>query len=136
LLKKSTLDKFPQGRLHEDFFMYGEDEQWCWYIAKVLGLKSLYFPDGKVTHYLGGSAKTKSNPLDNYFNKMLRNQYLFLCWSKGVFYARIYYFLKIVLSLSEPRKSSWKIAGRYWAFIKDVTLRPLTIEELGGRAKK
>jgi GT2 family glycosyltransferase len=134
LIKRSTIDLFPNKKLHDDFFMYGEDIQWCWYITKALGYKALYSPLGKITHFIGGRNKQKTNELDGYFIKMITNQYIFLCWSRGQWYAKTYYLLNMFYRLSKPRKSSWEIAARYWAFIKEVTSLPIPIEEFGGNA--
>lgn len=37
------------GGFDEDFFMYGEDEEWCWRI-KQAGRRIVYFPGAKIIH--------------------------------------------------------------------------------------
>lgn len=49
------------GLLDEDYFMYGEDIDWC-YRIKDAGFKILYFPVVKITHYKKASGIGKSNP--------------------------------------------------------------------------
>lgn len=46
------------GLLDEDFFMYGEDLDWCFRI-KEAGWKVVYYPKAKIIHYKGGSSKKK-----------------------------------------------------------------------------
>ncbi len=44
------------GLLDEDFFMYGEDLDWCYRIQKA-GWKIYYTPDTQIIHYKGESTK-------------------------------------------------------------------------------
>jgi hypothetical protein len=44
------------GGLDEQFFMYGEDLDWC-YRIKSAGWKVLYVPDTQIIHYKGESAR-------------------------------------------------------------------------------
>lgn len=46
------------GLLDEDFFMYGEDIDWCFRI-KEAGWKIVYYPEAKIIHYKGASSKKK-----------------------------------------------------------------------------
>lgn len=54
LVRKSVMDQV--GLLDEDFFMYGEDLDWCLRI-KGAGHKVMYYPDAEITHYKYGSAQ-------------------------------------------------------------------------------
>jgi GT2 family glycosyltransferase len=45
------------GLLDEQYFMYGEDLDWCWRI-KHAGYKVVYYPKSVITHYKYGSSKT------------------------------------------------------------------------------
>ena len=47
------------GLLDEDYFMYGEDIDWC-YRVKAAGYKVMYVPITKVIHYKGSSSKKSS----------------------------------------------------------------------------
>ena len=46
------------GLLDEDFFMYGEDIDWCYRIKKA-GWKVVYYPLAKIIHYKGASSKKR-----------------------------------------------------------------------------
>lgn len=54
LIRKSVMDKI--GLLDEDFFMYGEDLDWCWRM-KEAGYKVMYNPRAEIVHYKYGSAQ-------------------------------------------------------------------------------
>lgn len=54
LIRRTVVDKI--GLLDEEFFMYGEDLDWCWRV-KEAGLKVMYYPGTEITHYLYGSSK-------------------------------------------------------------------------------
>ncbi len=55
LVRKSVIDQV--GSLDEEFFMYGEDLDWCWRI-KAAGHKIMYYPKVQITHYKYGASKT------------------------------------------------------------------------------
>lgn len=55
LIKKEVIDKI--GLLDEEFFMYGEDLDFC-FRAKQAGYKVMYYPGTQITHYLYGSSKS------------------------------------------------------------------------------
>lgn len=56
LLRREVIDKV--GLLDEQFFMYGEDLDWCFRI-KEAGWKVVYYPEAVTVHYKGGSSKKK-----------------------------------------------------------------------------
>lgn len=123
MFQRKLLLSFPAGKLHDNFFMYGEDEQWSWYINKALGLRIRYCSEGHVIHYIGGSSTTQLDPFENFMRKMVSNQYWFLSWSRGEWYAKAFYWLKVLYYMSEPRKSSWLKAAAYCRFVKDIHLQ-------------
>ncbi|MDP4001211.1 MAG: glycosyltransferase family 2 protein [bacterium] len=55
MVRKAVLDQV--GLLDEEFFMYGEDLDWCWRI-KQAGHKIMYYPGVSITHYKYGSAQS------------------------------------------------------------------------------
>lgn len=56
MVRKEVVDKI--GDLDEEFFMYGEDLDWC-YRIKEAGYKVMYYPEAKIIHYKGQSSKKK-----------------------------------------------------------------------------
>ncbi|KXG76291.1 glycosyltransferase family 2 protein [Thermotalea metallivorans] len=71
LIRREVIEQV--GLLDEDFFMYGEDIDWCYRIKQV-GWKIVYYPKTKIIHYKGGSSK-KKNPKLIY--EFYRAMYLF-----------------------------------------------------------
>lgn len=55
MLPKNVIDKV--GLLDEEYFMYGEDLDWCFRI-KQAGYKVIYYPKPEVLHFKYGSAQT------------------------------------------------------------------------------
>jgi GT2 family glycosyltransferase len=88
-IPKNVIKGFPNQSLQEDFFMYFEDVQWCYYIRKALGKKVYYFPSAKVLHLGGGSSSGSDNGV-KFLNTILPNQLKWLKGVKGNFYTRVY----------------------------------------------
>ena len=57
LLKREVYEEV--GGFDEDFFLYGEDIDWCYRIKKA-GWKILYYPQAEVIHY-GGESTLRSD---------------------------------------------------------------------------
>ena len=55
MVRKEAIDKV--GLLDEEYFMYGEDLDWCWRI-KHAGYKIIYYPTARINHYKYGSSQT------------------------------------------------------------------------------
>lgn len=47
---RAAIDQF--GLLDEDFWIYGEDFDWCW----RSGWKVMFFPGAEAIHYCGGTS--------------------------------------------------------------------------------
>lgn len=59
LVPKSVIDQV--GMLDEDYFMYGEDIDWC-YRIKEAGFQIVYYPEVRIFHYKKASGIGKRNP--------------------------------------------------------------------------
>lgn len=92
LIRRMVIEKFPNGKLHEDFFMYEEDKQWCFFIHK-LGYKILFSPDPQILHYGSGSSKQNESRLKIQV-KIINNEYHFVAGINGNSYAILYFLLK------------------------------------------
>ena len=66
LVRREAIDDV--GLLDEEFFMYGEDIDWCYRIKQV-GWKVVYYGDANITHYKGGSGR-QSKALYEFYNAM------------------------------------------------------------------
>ena len=53
LVRRNVIDQV--GLLDEEFFMYGEDIDWC-YRIKQAGWQVYYYPRAQIMHYKGGSS--------------------------------------------------------------------------------
>jgi len=54
LVRREAIDKV--GMMDEDYFMYGEETDWCWRFQKA-GWENLFFPDAQIIHLGGQSSK-------------------------------------------------------------------------------
>lgn len=94
MFSRSIIDQFPDKKLADRFFMYGEDNEWCYQVAKYTNTKILYYPEACILHYGGGSnynetsnnakleaiKKNKRAYLSDYYGK---NKTKLLLWLKG-----------------------------------------------------
>ena len=70
LTRKEIIEKLPEKKLDDKFFMYYEDMQWCLDI-QGLGYEIYYVAETKAIHHMGGSSGKKND-------MMLKNGELFL----------------------------------------------------------
>lgn len=56
MVRRETIEQI--GPLDERFFMYCEDEDWC-FRAKRAGWKVVYYPEAVVTHHKGSSTRKR-----------------------------------------------------------------------------
>jgi GT2 family glycosyltransferase len=56
LVRREAIDQV--GMLDEEFFMYGEDIDWC-YRIKQAGWVNYYYPRTQIVHYKGASSRKK-----------------------------------------------------------------------------
>ena len=71
------------GMLDEDYFMYGEDVDWCYRIKKA-GYQVMYYPEVRIFHHKKASGIEKRNPkvieafydsMIIFYNKHYQNKY-------------------------------------------------------------
>jgi len=91
LLRKETVNKI--GGLSEDFFMYHEDEEWC-YRAHMHGYSIWYYPDVSVTHQNFGSPSDRRELIMRHSSKLFYRKTI------GIWKASIIYSIGILNSLS------------------------------------
>lgn len=56
MVRRSVIDLV--GMLDEEWFMYGEELDWCWRI-KQAGLSVFYFPESVIYHYHGAASRLR-----------------------------------------------------------------------------
>lgn len=114
MFRKRDIALFPEKKLHDDFFMYFEDVQWCYHFKRKLGKKVVYSPEPQAIHFIGKSGDG-TNEADKYFKTILPNEHRWMKKTRGVIYTSLYYFLKGVYYFS-LRRSEDVIKGK--EFIK------------------
>lgn len=72
MFRRELLDKLPNKKLDDDYFMYFEDMQWCWDIRNA-GYEISYSPKTYITHFGGGSGGDKKHLMDESL-KMYQNK--------------------------------------------------------------
>lgn len=87
LLSKEVLDRV--GLLDEDYFMYGEDIDWCYRIHEA-GYPIVYYPEAVITHYKKASFnKRRKESIREFYDSMWifyrkhykRKYHSFVTWS-------------------------------------------------------
>lgn len=70
LVSRKAIDKV--GLLDEDYFMYGEDIDWC-YRIKQAGFQIIYYPKVRIFHYKKASGIGKRNPkvIEAFYDSMI-----------------------------------------------------------------
>ena len=82
LVRKEAMDEV--GLLDEDYFMYGEDIDWCYRIHRA-GWKIFYIPDTEIVHFRGESCRgvplrvlyRKSKAMSIFVDKHMKDRYRF-----------------------------------------------------------
>jgi GT2 family glycosyltransferase len=110
LIRRAVIDKI--GLLDEQFFMYGEDLDWCWR-CKEVGFKVWYYPKTTVIHYKGSSSKKEPflmlkafhDSMWIFYKKHYANRYFFSF--NGLIWLGIYARLAVLTFLNLLKKEPW-----------------------------
>ncbi|ANE47060.1 glycosyl transferase family 2 [Paenibacillus swuensis] len=68
MVRRDTIDAV--GMLDEEFFMYGEDIDWC-YRMKEAGWGIYYYPKARITHLKGASSRKKPKKIIYEFHRAM-----------------------------------------------------------------
>ncbi len=60
LFPRKILELLPDKKLDERFFMYGEDQLWCWQ-TRNLGFRSYFYAGTTITHIHSGSTEIRKH---------------------------------------------------------------------------
>ena len=74
MIRRKAIEELPARKLAEDFFMYGEDMQWCLDFRKI-GYKVVFVPEAKVVHLMGMSGAKKNELMKKNEKLILRKYY-------------------------------------------------------------
>ncbi len=110
------------GLMDEQFFMYGEETDWC-YRFKQAGWKVMFAPVAEIVHIGGASTDRMTGDMtlqlrgsvlrfiDKYHSK---GRYVLACILTGMFFAlRIPFWLIRILASPKNRLSSWSMVKVY-----------------------
>jgi GT2 family glycosyltransferase len=115
LTRRSIIQRFPEQKLPDDFFMYFEDVQWCYAIQKM-GYQILYFPEATVVHHLSASSVSENKSWEK-LNKIARNEWFFWQKNKGKWYVAGLYFFRSLKYFSLRTRHFRALGAFYWQFI-------------------
>jgi GT2 family glycosyltransferase len=85
------------GLLDKEFFLYGEDVEWCHRIQRA-GWKVFYYAEAEIIHLGGGSTKGAKEGLPL---EALRSMNLFFAKAYGALYARLHRCLIFLVTLAK-----------------------------------
>ena len=80
MFPKQLLHKLPDNKLNERFFMYGEDQLWC-YQFNQLGFKSYFLADTTIIHI--ANASTSPNKILQLILTIIKNELEIMKIRKG-----------------------------------------------------
>ena len=95
IFPKTLLNKLPDNKLDERFFMYGEDQLWCYQFTQ-LGYPSYFLSTTTIVHI--HNASTKANKQLQLILKMIVNELEIMRTRKG---KGLYYWLFCLVYLSK-----------------------------------
>jgi GT2 family glycosyltransferase len=93
MFNKNLLKVLPGGKLRDDFFMYGEDMQWCMELKRC-GYSVAIVPEARVIHYMGKSGGNK-------LSLMRENQEIFMRTYYNLIHRKLIALLTTLLRLGK-----------------------------------
>ncbi|HAO04780.1 MAG: glycosyltransferase family 2 protein [Chitinophagaceae bacterium] len=111
MFPKIILDNFPQKKLDNRFFMYGEDQLWCWQIKKE-GYKIFFYSGTTIVHINSGS--TKPGKILELKKIMMKNELIIVKERLGTSIS--YEIFKIIFLFKEY--SRYAIKWVYWILFR------------------
>jgi GT2 family glycosyltransferase len=106
MFNKTLLDGLPGKILDERFFMYGEDQLWCYEFFE-LGFRSYYLADTTVIHI--SNASTEPGKQLKLLKKMLATELTIMDYRKGK--GLYYYLFRFIFTLKEMARYYIKAAA-------------------------
>ncbi|MDX2304265.1 MAG: glycosyltransferase family 2 protein [Microscillaceae bacterium] len=132
LTRLEVIQKLPNQKLPDDFFMYYEDVQWC-YMIKKLGYTIVYDPRYPVIHHLSASSSSQGDAWSRNWKKMLlstQNEITLLTQEKGKWYVYLLYAIRSLKYLTLRKKRFRQIALFYtqilWNRLDTASLKTLS----------
>jgi GT2 family glycosyltransferase len=113
LTRRSVIDTFPNKKLHDYLFMYGEDIQWCYHIKKN-GYKIVYDPSHSIVHHLASSEKNKEDLESKNMRVFMPNLSKIIVNEHGRVYAFLFFMTKAFLHFSLRKKKELKKGFSYF----------------------
>ncbi|MCH8890356.1 MAG: hypothetical protein IH827_04660, partial [Myxococcales bacterium] len=101
-MRREILDQV--SGMDDDFFMYGEEAEWCFRIRKA-GWRNFYLPGPRILHYGAQSAKQSAEKMTV---NMCRGQLLFIQKTQGTGAAWIANLLMLTRDI--PRVILWLLS--------------------------
>lgn len=77
MFRREIMDKLPNHKLDDEYFMYWEDVQWCMDIKK-LGYRIFFFADTEIVHIHSGSKGKKNEMMVNNGIRFFQRNYSWL----------------------------------------------------------
>lgn len=101
MFRKEILNDLPERKLDERFFMYGEDQLWCWQFRNA-GYKCYFLSDAKLIHI--ANASTEPAKQLKLLKTMISHELEIMRYRKG---SSLYYYLFSLIFVAKER-------GRYY----------------------
>ena len=105
MIRRELLEKLPDQKLDERFFMYGEDQLWCYQFGQ-LGYKCFYYSNTTVIHI--NNASTSPAKQLQLMKKFLALELTIMEYRKGK--TLYYYIFNLILTTKEMMRYYIKMA--------------------------